>query len=330
MTVPPDDHEDLDPLMREALAWVVRLRSGEATKSDLEAIRRWRSQSPDHEQAFRLAAGLWRDLKLSADALGVHRRAQLSPMRGYRPVPWSLSRRAFMGGAVASVAAAYLAYDPPMDLWPSLSELAADYRTGKGERRELALANGVDVTLGTLTSLSVLSDRDDTRIELISGEAVFSAKSAAGRSVVVQALGVRTVATRASFNARCLDGRVSVTCIDGQLDIEHERNLVQLNPEQQVEFSAAAGLGTAVATDVNAATAWQKGLLVVRDRPLAEVVEEVNRYRPGRVIVTNVALARRLVNGTFHLDRLDNFPSQVRELFGAGVRALPGGVVLLS
>ncbi len=78
------------------------------------------------------------------------------------------------------------------------------------------------------------------------------------------------------------------------------------------------------------ATAWQRGLLIIRDRPLSEVVEEVNRYRPGLILITNSDLARRVVNGTFQIDKLSNFVAQVQQLFGARATALPGGIVLLG
>ena len=42
------------------------------------------------------------------------------------------------GGALAACGA-YLAFRPPLDLWPAVSELAADYRSGAGEQREVAL-----------------------------------------------------------------------------------------------------------------------------------------------------------------------------------------------
>ena len=69
---------------------------------------------------------------------------------------------------------------------------------------------------------------------------------------------------------------------------------------------------------------------IARDRPLAGVVDEVNRYRPGKIIITSGELKQRVVNGTFQLDRLDDFVAQVQQLFGARVTSLPGGVVLLS
>ncbi len=317
--------------MREALAWVVRLRSGDVLKSDLEDAQRWRDQSHEHEQAFRQAVRLWRDLKNTADAVTQERAAEAARLRSWHPGQWSVTRRAFMGAGIAASAAAYMLYDPPMQLWPSLSELRADYRTAKGERREVNVSEGVAVTLGTQTSIAMLSpERDDPRIELIAGEAAVSAKRPKDHPLALQALDVRVIATRANFNARCVDGVVSVTCLDGVVDVEAPRHLAQLHAGQQVTFSAAEGLGVPVPVDLELASAWQKGLLIVRNRPLSDVVNEVNRYRPGRIVIARPALSDRLVNGTFHIDHLDNFPNQVQQLFGAGVRVLPGGIVLLT
>jgi transmembrane sensor len=37
-----------------------------------------------------------------------------------------------------------------------------------------------------------------------------------------------------------------------------------------------------------------------------------------------------MISGTFHLDHLDDFIGQAHGLFGASVRSLPGGIVLLT
>ncbi len=196
----------------------------------------------------------------------------------------------------------------------------------------MTVAEGFSVTLNTQTSVALLKpENGDPRIELIAGEVAIETKRADTRPIIVQALGgVRMVATRASFNSRCVDGKLSVTCVDGQVDVEAERGVVPLTKGQQIAFTQKSGLGFAVAVNPVEATAWQHNLLMIRDRPLAEVVDEVNRYRVGRIVITNPTLAAHLVTGTFHLETLDNFPSQVRELFGAKIRSLPGGVVLLS
>jgi transmembrane sensor len=326
----PTDDPDLSPLTREALAWVVRLRSGEATKAELDDLQRWRALSPEHEEAFRQAARLWRGLKSASDDIA---RAREHPrgQRAWRPGQWTHSRRMVVGGALAVCAAGYMVYRPPMQLWPSLNELRADYRTSKGERREISVADGVAVTMSTQTSIALLPrDRDNPRIELVVGEAAIVADRPAGRALSVESLGLRMVATRASFNTRCLDGIVSTTCFEGLIDVEAPLSRVQLRAGEQVTYRASDGLGTVLPADLEQAGAWQKGLLVVNNQPLAAVVNEVNRYRAGRIVITSPVLADRLVNGSFHLDRLDNFPNQVQQLFGATVRTLPGGIVLLS
>src|SRR3974377_1873781 len=62
LTTAEDIPSELDPLLREALAWVIRLNSGTATTDDAAALALWRAQSPEHEAAFGEAVRLWRDL----------------------------------------------------------------------------------------------------------------------------------------------------------------------------------------------------------------------------------------------------------------------------
>jgi transmembrane sensor len=49
-------------LIRDALAWVVRLKSGEATLADAEQLNDWRTKSTAHERAFRDAVKCWRQI----------------------------------------------------------------------------------------------------------------------------------------------------------------------------------------------------------------------------------------------------------------------------
>ena len=42
------------------MAWIVRLKSGEATLEDAEQLIDWRARSPAHERAFRDAVRCWR------------------------------------------------------------------------------------------------------------------------------------------------------------------------------------------------------------------------------------------------------------------------------
>jgi transmembrane sensor len=323
---------ELDPLLRQALAWVIRLHSGAATSGDAAALALWRQRGPEHEAAFRDAAGLWRSfgdaarsLVGEADLAHVGRAEPRAPRTLY-------SRRALIGGAMAaaaSLAGGYLIVRPPLGLWPSFEELTADYRTAKGERRNVALSDGISLTLNTQTSIAVRSTREKPRIELISGETAVQAAGTAA-PLVVDAAGGRITAGQASFNVKFLDGAVSVSCIDGTVEVEWSEQRVSLSEAQQLAYSAEAGLGSASPADLEQARAWRNGLLIVRDWPVDRLVDEINRYRPGRIVLTDSQLGRRMISGTFHLDHLDDFIAQARGLFGANARSLPGGIVLLG
>jgi transmembrane sensor len=322
---PPRTSES-DPLLDEALDWVVRLKAGAPTRADVDALQRWRAQSPAHEEAFRKAARLLRTASVAAQELADEQAA--SPAAARQQPSHLLTRRVMLGGAIAA-AGGYVMIHPPLGMWPSIEELSADYRTGKGEHRKVMVAPDVSIELNTQTSVALRPTPNETRVELISGEASVAARRSSSTPLVMLASDGRISALQADFNARCLDGVVSVTCIDGVVTVERDGRTVQLRKAEQVTYSSA-GLQPSLPVDATQVTAWRAGLLIFRDRPLANVVDEVNRYRSGKIIITNAELKARLVNGTFQVDKLDNFVAQVEQLFGARITSLPGGVVLLS
>lgn len=320
MTEPDDD----SGLLNQAIDWVALLRSGRATTDDAEKLQRWRAQDPAHEAAFRQAARLYRDL----GAMG----SELERRNVRRFVPrQAVTRRALIGGALAASVAGYMVVKPPLDMWPSLAEMSADYRTAKGEQLDVALASNVSLKLNTQTSVAVRGSGVNPRIELISGEAAITSQRPAVEPLVVIAANGQIAASAGEVNIRCIDGVVLATCIQGSITVTHGGRSVELTGGQQIAYSASEALGApAPVVDPGTLSAWREKLLIFKDKPLATVVSEINRYRPGKIVVTNSDLGQRLVNGTFHTDKLDDFVAQVRQLYAVKVRALPGGVVLLS
>lgn len=323
MTPPVRPLPQSDQLTREAIAWLVRLKSGEATVEDGEDFKAWRTRSPEHEQAFRKVVKVWRGLETVAKDPDHGAAAAL-------PVRHVMRRRAFLAGAATAAAttAAVAVMHPPLSLWPSWQELLADYRTGKGELRRVTVSREVSVELGTLTSLSVRWTPEQPSIVLIAGEAAFTANMGTNRLTVIAADG-RISASQASFNTRCLDAAVSVTCADGEVEVARNGARALLRKGQRIAYTDK-GLGSVLDIDLAQATAWQSGMLTFDNRPLKEVVDEINRYRPGRIIITNAELGRRIVNGSFRQDQLGAFVAQVQQLFGAKVVSLPAGLTLLD
>lgn len=317
----------------QASAWIMKLMSGSATEEDAEALQRWRRQSPAHRLAFAEAKLLW-------DALGpaandVARRMKPSgEMPGavaatVRPAP-RIGRRAFIGGALAASVATvgYVGSKPPYRFWSSFNELVADYRTGVGEQQKLTLADDVSLVLNTQTSIDLKRVPSGSRaIELISGEAAISAKVSGSFDVIAADGWAKSTVGR--FNMRRDGATVRVMCLEGLVEVGCRDQVVTIPPGHQVTYDGL-GLQPVKAVDLSIATAWQRGQLIFRHEPLARVVEEVNRYRPGRIVLLNDKLGERDVVATFQLSRIGEVAEHLARTFGANIRSLPGGVVLLS
>jgi transmembrane sensor len=327
VTIPPEPPE-LDPLLGEAIAWIVQLKTGEPTRDEFDAFKRWRGQSPAHEAAFRRAALINQRAGIVAGApLAAKGVAQLAGLSARHS---GLSRRALLGGGLAAAAAAsYAIVQPPFGLWPSWQELSADYRTAKGEQRSVHVSPEVSLDLNTQTSIALKSEHSRPTIELVSGEVVVSARRPPQGELVVLAAEGQITAHEARFDAKCLDSVVSVACLDGSVEVLHAGQSTSIGQGEQISYSAT-GLLTRATVDPALVTAWQAGFLIFRDRPLADVIEEVNRYRSGKIVIVSAGLRRRTVNGDFEIAKLDSFVTQVQQLTGANVTTLPGGLVILS
>ena len=318
------DIHDAARLREQAVAWLALLSSGEARQSDGEALKRWCREDPAHAAAYAKAARTWTMLQ----PVATHA-AQADAM----PAGPMLARRAFLGGAIAAsvTGGAYVAVRPPLGLWPSLAELAADVRTTTGEQRRIDLAEGVAVELNTRSSLSLRDAAEGGRhIELISGEAIVAAGAAARNACVVTAGQGRILAIDTKVDIRHdHGGRVRIVCLDGRVDVEHQAQTLLLKAGQQVAYGPS-GIGLVEVADPLVVSAWQRGRLIFRREPLAQVIAEVNRYRSGRIVLTDDKLGQRLIDASFQLSRLDNVIVYIEQAFDARIRRLPGSIVLVG
>ena len=120
-----------------------------------------------------------------------------------------------------------------------------------------------------------------------------------------------------------------MTCLEGEVDVAHGAQRSRLGPAQQVVYNDVR-LTDVRDVDPRRVSAWRQRVLVFDGMPLNQVVDEVNRYRPGRIVLLDDRLGRTPVQAYLSLDRLDDFATLVREVHGANVRSLPGGVLIIS
>lgn len=330
------DADNATDVLAQASAWLVRLRSGDASEDEKQAFAQWCETNPQTAQLLR---GTWTSLRSAAAEIAEEERANGSAWRGHArgraAHPLRPGRRAFVGFAIAA-GASWLAIKPPMQLWPALGDFAADWRTGTGEQRRVVLSDRVAIEMNTQTRMDRLPAQDTMHgVELVAGEAeIVASQPPAGyagpmRTVAVVAGKGKMQAEVARFDIKRVGDQVCVTCISGTVAFEHPRRRMVLQPSQQIVYDDR-DVQTVSAVDPSVITSWRRGVLVFNGVPLAQVVDEINRYRPGKIILRNASLGDNRIQAQFPIAKLDDVVGMLGKLYGAHITQLPGNIVLLS
>ncbi|HEY0295078.1 MAG TPA: FecR family protein, partial [Bordetella sp.] len=81
-----------------------------------------------------------------------------------------------------------------------------------------------------------------------------------------------------------------------------DRTTRQLTADQGVVTDAKGTLGQVAPVNAANVAAWQRGKIVFEDMPLAQVVQEMNRYLPMPASFAAPGLAQYRVGGVFGID----------------------------
>jgi ferric-dicitrate binding protein FerR (iron transport regulator) len=305
----PAEPSAADNLHSEARDWLVLLTSGRATVADARALREWCAQSAEHAQAFEQAKRLWQQLQPAVE--------QMQAPRGF-------GRRAFLGGAIAASAAFLLVRGT---IPGGFEGLGADYITEVGQQRRFEPVQGVSLELNTQTRINQRAVSEGVQgFELVSGEVEVQT---ARLPLAMQAGGGWLRASQARFNLRNTDQKVCVTCLDGAVEVDVEGRSLRLESGQQVTYDARQ-VGSVQSVDTAAVMNWRQQVLVFNGATLSQMIDEINRYRPGILLLLNRQLGQRRVQARFSLDQLAGVALLIRDAYGVKCTELPGGVVVLS
>lgn len=307
----PSTPPDASRLLDEACAWVGRMHSGDFGRDERRALAAWRAADPAHERAWRKAQGLWQGMEAlrgravpGAEPLlqEHHRKPAPVPVRRHPGCrKWPLAA-ACCGVLAVSLAAFY-----PPALWQ------ADYRTGTGEQRSIRLADGSRVLLNTDTALAVHFDAALRRIELLRGEAFFEVARDALHPFVVTSAGREVRAVGTAFDVRRQDGQTHVELVEGIVDIQDARHRQRrrLRAGESATISAERVEVESVRRTQGMAL-WREGYLQFDGLPLGEAVAQINRYRPGKVVLLNPDLVEKRITGLFRLNELERAVSSLK------------------
>jgi transmembrane sensor len=312
-----------DPLIAEALRWLVLLRDVSAGESDRQAFERWRRTDAAHEAAWRRAQTVWTHADaLKPDFVPSEKIGLIPPM--VRPRAHGLTRRRWMqAAAVAAIAA-------PAGYLASRSDLWADHRTAPGERRTVSLADGSTVELAGASALSVSFESGARRLELIAGEAFFSVAPDPSRPFVVAAAQGRTRALGTAFDIKLAEDFATVTVAEHRVEVSIDGgDRLEVEQGQQVRYTAHR-LDAVRSVDVRAVQGWRRDRLVFQDAPLGEVIADLERCRGGRIVLTDSRLRALPVTAVFDARQVDSALNTIAGILPIRLYRLTDWLIVMS
>ncbi|WP_025372866.1 FecR domain-containing protein [Advenella mimigardefordensis] len=299
-------------LVDEAVKLLVLMHSGHFNEADAQRCARWRGQSPEHQRIWESVERLNQqfDSVPAPLAMPVLNRPRVSH-----------NRRMLMKSvavAITAPSAMWLGYRAaPWDM------LTAQYRTGTGERRDLMLADGSQLTLDTSSAVDVAFDATERVVLQRSGQIHIQTAHGAGaadRPFVVKTQQGSLQALGTQFVVRCLPDRTRLTVLEGAVRVQPLRSSDTriVSAGQQVDFST--DIISASAPAAPGAGQWVQGVLYAEQMKLADFVAELGRYRPG-ILRCDPSVANISVSGAFQLNNTDRILQALAQTLPVQIRS---------
>ncbi|WP_448145451.1 FecR family protein [Pseudomonas silesiensis] len=282
-----------------ALAWLSLLHD-QPDSSDQAAFSHWLQADPAHAEAYAQVQVMWELTEAPARTLADE---DALALQGYLNA-MNRSRRPGVrrwSGALAMAACLVLMISLGAGWQPSrwVDDLGADYVSAPGEIRTVTLADQSQVTLDADSAIAVDFSRGERHVQLRRGAGFFKVTHTGDPFVVDAEKGqARVLGTQ--FEVRLQPHGVQVTVLSGRVGVTADKQAGQqiLTAGQQVAYGD--GLAEKLhSVDSEAQLAWRQGWLNYYKATLAEVVQDLGRYYPGRILLLDDELAARRVSGSF-------------------------------
>lgn len=313
----------------EAATWFTRLR-GPVTTAQRREFEDWRAASPKHARAFDELETAWSATAAPGQRVAEEQAGRLDFFLAAMDAEKLARRRKTTRRAMGAGAALLLLLGAGTWLErPSLlQDLATDHVTTRGERRQIALPDGSTALLDADSALASAYTAGEHRVRLLRGVAYFEVRPSVVPFLVEAAGGeIRVLGTK--FDVRVLGDEAVVTLAEGRVAVTASGARAVLEPGQRLRFGQS-GLQPAEPANLDQDLSWRDGRFAFYRMPLAEVLEEVGRYRPGRILILDHALGARQVSGSFPLADTDAALASLQASIGFQMRRLGERLVIIS
>jgi transmembrane sensor len=277
---------ETDPVYMKALEWFVLLQDKAVSADDRRAFSVWIASDPAHKAAYERAQTLWQRFDAVKPEYDRFRQSG-------RPSGRRVGRRGVVLGGLAALVLLPGAYVLSRD------DLFATYKTGVGERRSFTLADGSLVELGSYSALSVNFSDNSRNLVLHEGQGFFQVASDHSRPFVVSANDGTITALGTAFDVKLADQAVTVSVVEHAVSVAFgQGDPVRLDEGWQMTYGRDEA-ALPQRADQQTVEAWRSDRVIFEDVPLRRVLNELERYRRGKIFLTDTEIGNMPVTAIF-------------------------------
>ncbi len=310
----------------QAAEWMLRLHEGELSEAQRLAFECWKQQGPH----YAAAAARMEEVIARMQAL----RNKKTPARAALNAAFAHQKshrrknavRALLLACSLAIPATALLVSPYPQQW------MADVRNGPGQWHTQRLVDGSTLTFNGISAANLHFDGQQRRVELLQGEILVEVAHDSRRPFIVQtpqgtlrALGTRFVVKLEGDTTvlTMLQSRVAAQSANAGAVLEVDAGSQALLREQDVRLA-----GSIDPASIN--EAWRRHQLVVENRPLAEVLDEISRHRSGLLHFDRAALQNLRVSAVIPLDDSDHALQLLAQTLPIKVRAFTPWLIVVD
>jgi len=323
-----------DAIRQQAFDWLTRLRADDLDEKDMVTFASWLAQGHAHSQAFAEAERLFADMVTAAKSPVIDIVTPDANKLNAMPIPFQRNHyplpavRRLFNWVVPGLAMAAVWLFAVLLVLPSQSSLLdtylSDYHTNTGELREIQLADGSKLLLNTNSAVSIDFNASIRRLNLHQGQVRFTVAKDEQRPFEVYSGDVIIRALGTVFEVYKQVDDVSITVQEHAVaaklrpEASNVKQSISINVQQgqQLYYQGDGTLPMPNVVELNQASAWQHHQLLINDRPLEELLEELGRYRVGRIFLVDEGLKKLPVTGVFSLNHPDEVLASVTKVLG--------------
>lgn len=357
--------ENSNDLTTEACAWIAQLESESMKSDDLAAFKEWVQRSPAHLREIKRLAKLSSELNVLTDmalplkvAAEQRRRVSILDLKVRRP------NLQYLTGIICLVAVFFVG-----SYWLDNSSVSVSepilYTTEIGGHREILLSDGTRLNLNTDSEIEVDYSLERRKVRLLKGEAFFEVAHNANRPFIVYAAETSVRAVGTAFVVHLMPKKFEVTVTEGKVELSQSvlneqvvkdsenrladslRDRQEATSTKEVPIYLEAGekvvfdksdqiylqeelVETVSEREIKRMLSWQDGLLDFSETPLIEVINDLRRYTPMIIEISDPELRNLKFGGLFRTDELQALFNALETTFDIKVERVDNKHVRIS